>query len=118
MHYGTSMGRAPNSYEFAVKQAEVEFRNNVLIQGEEPRRVVMDVVSGTIEAHGDRIVDILTTVSSFIDRLFGPQPEPGVNTIPEPASPGRLPAIERSLERNERLLNELAAKARLLGGIA
>ena len=106
--------------ELAAKRAaEVEFRNNTFVSKDEPHQVLMGAVSGVIEIHGDRLSEAVCVVEMFLDRVFGPQPAPATAAgAPTPQPCGLLPEIERGLDRNERLLNDLLSKLRRLGDIA
>lgn len=115
-----SGAEAAYAQEIAAKRAAmVEFRDNTFVSKDEPRRVVMEVVSRTVEIQGNRIGDVLTSVSLFLDRFFGPQPEPGtVAGAPTPQPTGVIHEVERNLSRNDRLLCDLEEKIRRLGDIA
>lgn len=115
MAYGIA-GQMAMQQSLAAKMA---VERDVYSSGDEPRQVLMSAVSRSLEIQGSRISDALSTVSLFLDRFFGPQPEAGATTgVPTPAPCGMIHEVERNLSRNEYLLGELEQKIRRLGDIA
>ena len=111
---GTQAGYAQ---EMAAKQCVTE--RNVYPTSDGPREVIMGAVSRALDLHGNRIGDALASVSIFLDRFFGPQPEPSASATPATPQPiGVVHEVERNLSRNDYLLAELEQKIRRLGDIA
>lgn len=117
---GINAGQPLYQQETATKMAaDVTFRGCTFSSADEPRPVVMGNVSSALERQGDWLVSMLTEVSLFCDRFFGSKPEPvPASGAPTPQPSGLMLQVERNLDRNERLIGELAQQLRRLSDIA
>lgn len=117
MHGLTGAAQAAYQQDLAAKQCGME--RNTFTSADEPRQVLMGALSRALEIQGSRIADVLGTVTYFLDRVFGPQPDTaGATTTATPQPVGMLHEIERHLSHNDRMLAELEQKIRRLGDIA
>lgn len=113
---GIAQGHMAYQQELAAKQA---MERDVYSSSDQPRQIIMGAVSRAVEMQGNRIGDVLGTVTLFLDRFFGPQPEPSASAgAPTPQPTGVIHEVERNLSRNDRLLCELEERIRRLGDIA
>ena len=115
--HGIGCGRLASRDEMAKQQAyaqEMATRQSF----DEPRQNLMGAFSTAIENQGDALAGAVNAVDLFLDRL-GMQPEQSeAANAPPPCPPGMMPAIERSLARNQHLLDELRRKIGRLDEIA
>lgn len=102
--------------ELAAKQA---IDRSAYSSCDEPRQILMGAVSRVVEMQGNRINDVLGSLSLFLDRFFGPQPDAATTAgVATPQPMGIIHEVERNLSRSDCLLSELEQKIRRLGDIA
>lgn len=117
MNYGIYDKHSAAQQNLAAKMSLEQ--SAAYVSTDEPRQHIMGAVSRIVEGQGNRICEVLSSVSLFLDRVFGPQPEDcATPDVAPPQRSGMFHEVDRNLSRNDYLLTELEQKIRRLSDIA